>query len=492
MSQKLVVGLLVLTVIGAIGVGIYDSTQQASGDELDNVLNSSAPAGVDTVQPVADTNPALSSERVLEMTPTPDAGSDVVAEPVVAGEPQLQQQAVSMVGDPWQGTGIISEFDTAGMTLTLLSGDSIYVELGPSAYWQDQGVTLAVGDTVMVDGFFNGDQYHAAVVTTAAGAQIVVRSETGQPLWSGGAAGSSTHTGTTTGNGFAGGNTTVAPEDWLTIEGTVVTADFNALTMQTMAGETLMLQLGEPTFVQQQGVAFAAGDPVSVLGFWEADMFRAGEITNLTSGQRLMLLDPNGRPLWGGPGRAGSQGQGGQGGQGAQGNAGQGTDAQAGQGGQGQGAQGGGQGGQGGQGQGRNQAVEVPASQWETIVGQVRTVEPLALSVQLQDGTLARVALGEVDFWTGQGIVFAFGQTVEVDGYWLNGQFEAGTVRIGGASFDLAIRDQYGRLLWADATSTGGQGGAQGGQGQGAQGGGQGSQGNQGGGNGNGYRGGRE
>ncbi|RPJ00311.1 MAG: hypothetical protein EHM39_05060, partial [Chloroflexi bacterium] len=60
--------------------------------------------------------------------------------------------------------------------------------------------------------------------------------------------------------------------------------------------------------------------------------FRAGEIDNLTQGGRLMLLDPNGRPLWAGPGTTSGQSQNAQGGQGGQG--------QGGQGGQGQGGQG--------------------------------------------------------------------------------------------------------------------------------------------------------
>jgi hypothetical protein len=30
-------------------------------------------------------------------------------------------------------------------------------------------------------------------------------------------------------------------------------------------------------------------------------------VTNTTTGERLLLRDPNGRPLWGGPGRQGGR-----------------------------------------------------------------------------------------------------------------------------------------------------------------------------------------
>ncbi len=378
------------------------------------------------------------------------------------------------------------------MTLTLGDGSQIFVELGPSHYWQNQAVTLAVGETVTVEGFYNGDQYHAATVTKMDGSILAVRTADGLPLWSGGSSG-----GTNSQNGTANGTDAaqVAAEDWITLNGTVTATTASSLTVQTQAGETLALQLGEPSFMQQQGIAFAPGDEITVLGFWQDTMFRAGEITKLATGERLMLLDPNGRPLWGGPGRAGNrsgQAQGGtttgqaQGtttqGQASQGQGGQGQGGQ-GQGGQGQGGQG--QGGQGQGGQGQGQAAQVAANQWETVAGRVTQVEPLAFTLQLQDGQTVRVTLGQVDFWSQDGLWFSVDDQLSVDGYWLNGQFEAGVVTLDSGQ-QLTIRDQYGRLLWSDSTQSG-QG--QGGQGQGNAAG-QGSQGSQGGGKG--YRGGRQ
>lgn len=301
MLQKLVVGLLSFTVIGAAGMGVYDSTR-------------SDPAAL---QPTVLANPAPTeplSAPLAVPTATPAAITDPGARDGTGPVLLQQQQALATVGDPWTAVGTITAFDNAGMTLALADGSTIYVELGPSHYWQAQPVTLAVGDEVTVVGFYNGEQYHAATVITVDGSQLIVRTPEGLPLWSGGAQGGQGQQGA--GNGYAGGQAgavIVAPEQWITFEATVMAVNRSTLTVQTMTGETLTLQLGQPTFAQSQGVNFAPGDAIRVTGYWQETTFRAGDIVKLATGEHLMLLDPNGRPLWGGPGRTGAQGAQGQG-----------------------------------------------------------------------------------------------------------------------------------------------------------------------------------
>lgn len=321
MAQKLIVGVLVLTVIGAVAVGLYDANQQAPAQQDVDVL-ANYPASdtvitdrVQSAQPAevsAADAPLAGLDAAIQITPTPVPGAGDGTGPV-------QQQALSMVGDSWTGNGTIASFDAAGMILALDSGEQIYVEFGPSYYWQSQGVSLAVGDRVTVSGFFNGDQYHAATVTKPDGSQVIVRTAEGLPLWSGGNSSSNGGSGNgSTANGT--GQAQVAAEDWLTISGTVAAVDATTLTMRAVTGETLVLQLGRADFWQAQGITFAAGDAIEVLGFWQGVQFQAGEIVKLATGERLMLRDPNGRPLSAGPGRAGQGGQGqasqGQGGQG--------------------------------------------------------------------------------------------------------------------------------------------------------------------------------
>ena len=122
------------------------------------------------------------------------------------------------MGDPWLADGAITELEDFGFTLSTDDGE-FYVELGPPTYWQAQNVPLAVGETITVDGYYNGDQVHARIVT-ANGAELVIRNEAGQPMWAGGADNTNG-----TGEHVAGesgqSQFQVAPEDWLTLTGTL-------------------------------------------------------------------------------------------------------------------------------------------------------------------------------------------------------------------------------------------------------------------------------
>ncbi len=226
---------------------------------------------------------------------------------------QQLNQSVDSVGEPWTASATIVQLGEVGMTVALEDNSQVYVELGPSFYWQEQGA-LAVNDLITIDGFYNGDQYHAAAITQADGSVLALRSESGQPLWSGGAS-----NGVEAGHGNAeaggAGQVQVAPEDWSTLNATVVTVNRNGLTIETAEGEVMALSFGRPDFWQQQTVQFNAGDAVDIQGFWQDGQFQTGVVTKVETGERLLLRDPNGRPLWGGPGRS-SGGQGGQGGQG--------------------------------------------------------------------------------------------------------------------------------------------------------------------------------
>ncbi|MBN2304387.1 MAG: hypothetical protein JXQ72_07930 [Anaerolineae bacterium] len=305
MTQKMVVGLLILTVIGAVAIGLYDASQ------------SDDPVGTELL--ALETGETLPAENMLSVTPTQAAADPAVSEPAVAADPAAstdpaqpvqQQQAINQVGDPWQDSGLITAFDTNGMFFTgTLSGD-IYVELGPNNFWQQQPVPLAVSDIVRVEGFFNGEQYHAATVIKADGTQLALRTAEGLPLWSGGSNGNSNGEQNQQGQDA---QVQVEPVDWITLEGAVTAFSGNMLTMQTLDAQIFDLQLGQASFMAEQGITFAVGDEITVLGYWQGTLFKAGEITKTATGERLMLLDPNGRPLWGGPGRSGEQGQGGQG-----------------------------------------------------------------------------------------------------------------------------------------------------------------------------------
>ncbi len=107
--------------------------------------------------------------------------------------------------------------------------------------------------------------------------------------------------------------------DWNSLTGTVIEVQAQGLLVETEERGQLLLSMGRPGFADEQGVIFNPGDAVTVNGFvGDEGFFVAGDITNNATGDMLMLRDPNGRPLWAGPGRSGNGGNGGNSG-GAQG-----------------------------------------------------------------------------------------------------------------------------------------------------------------------------
>jgi hypothetical protein len=146
---------------------------------------------------------------------------------------------------------------------------------------------------------------HAAEVQTADGQVLAGRSETGQPLWSGGASNGQSQNGAQA-DGDHVPQPQVNVDEWVTLEGTLMSFQGGSMTMSTPDGEIVTFQTGQPRFFAEQGVTFQVGDDIIVLGFYEGNQFMGGEITQVSTGLRVMLRDPNGRPLWAGPGNGGS------------------------------------------------------------------------------------------------------------------------------------------------------------------------------------------
>ncbi len=273
MLKNLIIGLLLITVIGGAAAALLSQPIVVTPDTA-LVTPTHAPQGGQNGQ-----------GGQLQAT----------SEPVNA--------AVSSAGDVWSGSGTVLELTAVGMTLGLTDGSEIFIELGPESYWAAQGVTLLAGAAVTVDGFFNGTNYHARAVTTSGGTVLTVRDANGQPLWVGGNASGA-------GSNGGQGEVQIPADQWVTVEGTVTALTNNGLILQTSDGQALTVSFGRADFWQQQAVTFAAGDAVSMLGFWQGGQFSPGQVTKVATGERILLRDPNGRPLWAGPGRGQGNGNG--------------------------------------------------------------------------------------------------------------------------------------------------------------------------------------
>lgn len=275
MFKKIAIGVLVLTVLGAGGAAMVykGTTVETVSATTDN-----------TIQTQGYGNNAQVQES------TPQGSPNMVAE--------------GSLGEPWMETGVIATIEDVGFEMTLENGETAFVELGPADYWTNQGIMLEAGQTVTVDGSINEGMLHARAVLTADGQILQVRDENGMPLWSGGVSNAQ-------GQNGSGGESKIQIDEWLTIEGTLMSFQGGNMTMSTSEGEILFFKTGQPRFFSEQGVSFQVGDEIVVVGFYLDGEFQAGDITQVSTGLRVMLRDPNGRPLWAGAGNGGGgKGQG--------------------------------------------------------------------------------------------------------------------------------------------------------------------------------------
>ncbi len=228
-------------------------------------------------------------------------------------EPVLAVQGAD--GESWQELGTIVDVDDYGFQFAIQDGETVYIELGPPDYWQNQGPELQADQSATVIGSINAGTIHASQVLLSDGQSLIMRSEAGQPLWSGGASNGKGQ------NGNNGDSDRISVpqaqvDEWITIEGTLMSFQGGNMTINTPAGEIVAFQTGQPRFFAEQNVSFQVGDEIVVVGFYEGEQFMAGDITQVATGLRVMLRDPNGRPLWAGPGGNGNGNRGNQGGQG--------------------------------------------------------------------------------------------------------------------------------------------------------------------------------
>ncbi|MBN2043459.1 MAG: hypothetical protein JW757_00450 [Anaerolineales bacterium] len=281
MVKKIIIGILALTVITSTAAAVAYNV------------------GKSQAAPLIAEEPYI-AEDIPASNPVRDNNIPHEASPLVEAE--------GIMGEPFTALAQIRGFDTTGMNVVFETGETAYIELGPEEYWRSQSVELRETDIVTIEGYANEEMYHAVSVTTADGEQIVLRSESGQPLWSGNdgqSPGGGSQDGTHTSGSQGGQNSIQIPaEDWVTYTGTLSAIANGRMTIRLEDGTSISFRTGQPRFFRSQGVEFSIGDQVEVVGFYNNGSFSAGDVVQLSTGIRVMLLDPNGRPLWAGPGNS--------------------------------------------------------------------------------------------------------------------------------------------------------------------------------------------
>jgi hypothetical protein len=94
-------------------------------------------------------------------------------------------------------------------------------------------------------------------------------------------------------------------DEWIVLQGTVVSVDQDALVVQTEEAGRVTVENRPWWFAQEQGFSAQVGDVVALVGFYENGGFEVGQLSNDTRHQTVEIREPEGRPLWAGRGRRG-------------------------------------------------------------------------------------------------------------------------------------------------------------------------------------------
>ncbi len=212
----------------------------------------------------------------------------------------------------YEGTVLQAPGNGIDLVIATAEGEELVVGTGPS-YMESQGFLLQAGDTIRVRGYWEGSEFKAAQLTRLQdGRTIALRDEIGRPAWAGAGrsiqqSGQTRYGGGPTSSAGAPGSSTgqATVGQWLTVFGSVVSVDANALIVRTEDGQQIAVENRAWWFAQEQGFGTVVGNEVRLVGFYDGDVFEVGQIDDTTLGATVLIRDESGRPLWAGRGRRG-------------------------------------------------------------------------------------------------------------------------------------------------------------------------------------------
>ena len=180
---------------------------------------------------------------------------------------------------------------------------------------------------MQVAGYWEDDELKATQVTRLADGQTIsLRDDDGRPAWSGSGQraaeqqalasqggrgqggrgqGGSGGLGQAEVSGDGSGTGQAQVDGWLEVQGSVSSVTSDALVVQTVDGQEIVIEARAWRFIQEQGFQAQVGDNLTLTGFYEGEDLEIGQIDNASSGQSVLIREENGRPLWAGGGRRG-------------------------------------------------------------------------------------------------------------------------------------------------------------------------------------------
>ena len=195
MAKKVLMGMLIVVVIGAVVVGVADALTGKS------VAAQAAAQSATQTQAVAGNGQGYAGGQGQTQTQTGTG-----TQPQGQGQGYRGGQGTSNgAGGPGQTTnpnpgtpqanitqtvtiaGVVQSFDGVGLSVITDDGAPLWVQLGQSRYVSAQGVTFTANDHITATGFYENGQFQAiSVVNDTTGQTLTLRDASGRPLWAGG------------------------------------------------------------------------------------------------------------------------------------------------------------------------------------------------------------------------------------------------------------------------------------------------------------------
>jgi hypothetical protein len=203
--------------------------------------------------------------------------------------------------ETYEGTVVQVPEPGVELVIETSEGEELVIGTGPMDL-AAQGFVLQAGEPIQVRGYWEANEFKAAQLTRLTTDQtLALRDEVGRPAWAGGGRNTQGNAqGDQTGTGQA------QVDAWLEVQGNVVSADADALIVQTADGAQVAVENRPWWFAQEQGFSAQVGDQVTLTGFYEEEAFEVGRIDDTTNGQTVLIRDETGRPMWAGRGRRGA------------------------------------------------------------------------------------------------------------------------------------------------------------------------------------------
>jgi hypothetical protein len=83
-------------------------------------------------------------------------------------------------------SGVVTSIDAGLLTVQLDNGELVEMAGRPWSFAQEQGFAAEVGDRVYMVGFYEGDEFEVGQIDNdSTGMSVVIREESGRPLWAG-------------------------------------------------------------------------------------------------------------------------------------------------------------------------------------------------------------------------------------------------------------------------------------------------------------------